>query len=109
MAERIARDLFPGLLHCRDDLAHAGALGDEQIDGVVLVHDRPQPPGFLGDIERPLRNKDGVDVPARGGIVEPFGELRLAHPLVMRERGGGGEPAAVAPHDLVDDEHSRVR
>ena len=30
-------------------------------------------------------------------------------PLVVRERGGRGEPAAVAAHHLVDDEHPRVR
>ena len=33
---------------------------------------------------------------------------RLLHPLVVRERGGRGQPAAVAAHDLVDDQHPRV-
>ena len=41
-------------------------------------------------------------------IVQPLGELRVLDPLVVRERGGRGQPAAVPAHHLVDDQHPRV-
>ena len=54
-------------------------------------------------------HENGVDVPTVGGILQPFGKLRAADPLVVRERGRCGKPSAIAAHHFVDDQHSRVR
>ncbi len=49
-----------------------------------------------------------MDVPAPRVVAET-GELLAGEPLPVRDGGRAGEPAAVPSHDLVDDEHPRVR
>ena len=48
------------------------------------------------DVERGTAEPDGG---------QPFGAVEQ---LAVFQRGGGGEPAAVASHDFVDDQHARV-
>ena len=105
---RVALDLLAGGLHLRDDLGDAGALGQEDVDVALLVHDGLEALGLGGDVELHLGEEDGVDVPALLGQAEGGGPLLGLEQVVVAAGGLGGEVAAVAAHALVDDEHTGV-
>ena len=108
VAEGVALDLLAGGLHLRDDLGDAGALGQEDVDVALLVHDGLEALGLGGDVELHLGDEDGVDVPALLGQAEGGGPLLGLEQVVVAAGGLGGEVAAVAAHALVDDEHAGV-
>jgi hypothetical protein len=56
-----------------------------------------------------LGHEHGVHVPAARVVAEALDELLLGDPCVVAASGLGREPATVAAHDLVDDEHAGVR
>ena len=63
----------------------------------------------LGDVERPLGHEDARGRPsARRNSPATRRTRACLDPLVVRARRGRGQPAAVAAHHLVDDEHPRV-
>ena len=49
-------------LHLVNDVLHAGALVDEDVDDLAGIHDLGQPPGLRLDVERDLGDADRVDV-----------------------------------------------
>ncbi len=108
VAEGVALDLLAGGLHLRDDLGDAGALGQEDVDVALLVHDGLEALGLGGEVELHLGQEDGVDVPALLGQAEGGRPLLGLEQVVVAAGGLGGEVAAVAAHALVDDEHAGV-
>src|SRR5690606_29158366 len=109
VAEGVALDLLARRLELRDDLVHARALGQEDVDVALGVHDRLEALGLGVDVDRELRQEHGVHVPALARQAEGRGPLLRVEPLAVLGRGRRGEPAAVAAHDLVHDEHARAR
>ena len=108
VAEGVALDLLAGRLQLGDDLGDAGALGQEDVDVALLVHDGLEALGLGGQVQLHLGQEDGVDVPALAGQAERRGPLPGGQQLVVAAGRLGGEVAAVAAHALVDDEHARV-
>ena len=106
--EGVARDFLARFLHRGNDFARARAFGDEEVHAVLFVHDRAQPLGLCRNVEAALGHVDAVDVPPRGGVVDPFRKGRGLHPVVMLARGRRGQPTAIAPHNLVHDQHARI-
>ena len=85
MAKRIARQALTLPLHGGHNLTDPGALGYEEVDAVLAVHDRPQPLGLFNDVEWPLRQDYAMDVPTGGGVLQPLGEAGAPHPPVVRQ------------------------
>ena len=108
MAEGVTLDLATGGLDLRDDLGDAGALGQEDVDVALLVHDRLEARGLGVQVDLHLGQEDGVDVPTLLRQADRGHPLLGLQPVVVALRTGGGQPTAVAAHDLVDDEHARV-
>ena len=108
MAEGVALDLLAGRLQLGDDLGDAGALGQEDVDVALLVHDGLEALGLGRQVQLHLGQEDGVDVPALAGQAQGGRPLLGLQQLVVAAGGLGGEVAAVAAHALVDDEHARV-
>ena len=108
MAEGVTLDLATGSLDLRDDLGDASALGQEDVDVALLVHDRLEALGLGVQVDLHLGQEDGVDVPTLLRQADRGHPLLGLEPLVVALRTGGGQPPAVAAHDLVDDEHAGV-
>ncbi len=108
VAEGIAGDVFAGGFHLFYDGVDTGAFGDEEVDVVVFVHDGLQALGFGGHIDFHFGDVDGVNVFAGGGEADFGEEVELGELFAVDFSGVGGEPAAVAAHDFVDDEHAGV-
>lgn len=108
VAKGIAWDLLAFGLHHGDDIGDAGALGDEDVHVVNFVHDGFEASGFGLDIDGHFRDVDAMDFKAFAAEAE-FGQIFLVvNEFGIFVSGGSGEPAAVAAHDLVDDEHARI-
>ena len=108
MPEGIARHVGAIRLEGGHDLVDAGTLGDEDVGTVELVHDGPQSPPFGLEVEVELGHVHGVHVPPAGVVADARDELTRGEVSPVAPRGLRGEPAAVAAHDLVDDEHARA-
>jgi len=106
--EGVARHLLPAGLQLGHDGRHAGALTDEQVHVVHSVHDRLQALRLRRKIDRHLGNEDAVDFQVGAGEPEAGDEFLAVEELAVGRGRRRGEPAAVAAHDLVDDEHARV-
>ena len=64
--ERVALDRATAGLDRGDDVLHAGALRQEDVDAADLVHHRSQARRLGVEVDRELRHVDGVDLPALG-------------------------------------------
>ncbi len=109
MAEGVARNFLPLGFHLGHDAFHAGAFADEDVHAIVTVHHGAQTGGLFLKVDLHLGNVDAVHVPPL------LAQADAGHPVVAIDelavlRGGGrGEPAAVPPHHLMDDEHAGIR
>ena len=108
MTESVAGNDLAALLHLLDDVGDAGALGNEDVDAVKLVHDLVEALGFGLEVDAGLGNVHGVDVLTAEREVESGEELRAAQHLAVVLRRLVREPSAVAAHDLVDRERARI-
>src|SRR5207245_1444675 len=86
----------------------AGTLADKQVDVALPVHQGAEALGLGLHVEGELRDIDGVDAVALLGEADAGDPLLGGQAGLVGAGGGGGEPAAVATHDLVDDEHARA-
>src|SRR5699024_5137552 len=109
VAEGVLLRLLAAGLHLGDDLGDARALGEEDVHAAGVVHDGLEALGLGLDVERQLGQEHGVDVPALGAVADPGQPLLLRVPVLVVLRRLRGEVAAGTAHDLVDDEHLRVR
>ena len=109
VAEGVAGDLFTVCLHLGDDGVETGALREEDGHVADLVHDLVEALGLLGDVDDALGNVDAVDVPGLLREADLRQPLLVLDPLAVLLRRGGGQPSAVAAHDLVHDQHARTR
>ena len=108
VAEGITLNLATGSLNLRNDLGDAGALGQEDVNVALLVHDRLQALRLGVQVDLHLGHEDGVDVPTLLGQADRGHPLLGLEPLMIAQRTRCGQPTAVAAHDLVDDEHAGV-
>lgn len=108
VAEGIARDGFAAGFHLGDNGLDAGAFGDEEVDAVVVVHDGLEAGGLLFDVDFHFGEEDRMDFLASPGEADAGEEGGFVEEFAVFDGGGGGEPAAVASHDLMDDEHAGV-
>mmetsp|Transcript_34630 Transcript_34630/g.73721 ORF Transcript_34630/g.73721 Transcript_34630/m.73721 type:complete len:584 (-) Transcript_34630:630-2381(-) len=101
--QRLAASLLLG-----NDVLEASTLADEDVHIILLIHDGPQPCRLGMDVNRDLRDEDGVYVKAplleTNARVEGLGRQAVA----VNARGGSREIATTAAHDLVHDQHARV-
>mmetsp|Transcript_4312 Transcript_4312/g.12453 ORF Transcript_4312/g.12453 Transcript_4312/m.12453 type:complete len:277 (+) Transcript_4312:319-1149(+) len=107
--KRVARHIDALRLELAHDVAHAGALGDEDVDAVVLVHYLLKALALRLDVDVALGHVDSVH--AQPLLVhKELGEERVVAQVLLVLGGGcRGEPAAVTAHNLVHNEHARVR
>ena len=108
MPEGVAGHFLALGLEFGDNGLHTRAFGNEEVYGIDLVHHGAQARGLGGEVHRHFRDKDAVNVEA--GAIQTEGRqpfTMVEHPAVGLRRGGG-EPPAVAPHHLVDDEHAGI-
>mmetsp|Transcript_6486 Transcript_6486/g.18901 ORF Transcript_6486/g.18901 Transcript_6486/m.18901 type:complete len:464 (+) Transcript_6486:232-1623(+) len=108
VAEGVARHLSTVRLELAHDITHAGTLGDEDVNAVVRVHDGLEALRLCLDVNRHLRHIHGVHAQALLVHEELRQEGVVGQVLVVGVGRGRGEPAAVAAHDLVHDEHARI-
>ncbi len=108
VTEGVARDLFAVGLELSDDLFDTRALGKEDVHAVDVVHDLAQALGLRLEVDGHLRHVDRVDLVLLLVEGEARTEGLAVEHLAVLLGSGGGQPAAVPAHDLVDDEHARV-
>ena len=108
VAERVLFDVFAARKHLRHDLLDRRAFAHEDADAILFVHLLLETLGLGRDVELHLRHVNGVDVEVRSREVEVFDESERRKPLAVHLGGVSGEPAAVAAHHLVHEEHARV-
>ena len=90
-------------------MAGSCAFAKENVYAVVLVHLRIEAFDLRFHVDLHFRHPDGIDIPAKL-VEECVGEpVILVEALMIIVGGAGREPAAVATHDLVDDELARTR
>jgi hypothetical protein len=108
VAERVAVHRGAASGHLGDDAVEAGALADEDVHVALLLHDGLESLGLGLDVEGHLGQVDRVDGVAALGDAEARDPGLGGEALLVFLRRGGGEPAAIAAHDLVHDEHARA-
>ena len=108
VAEGVAVDLLAARDKLLDDARRIGALADENRDAAFRIHDAAEPFALGLDVERELGDVDAVDRLSSALEVEFRQERELGKARIPRSRRGGGQPAAVAPHHLMDDERARA-
>ena len=108
VAERIALDGVAARLHLGDHGFDAGAFADKEVYVALPVEQLVQALHLRVEIERHLGQINPVHRPAFGHEPETGHELAAVDETQIVPRRGGGQPAAVPPHDLVDDDHARA-
>ena len=106
--ECVAGNFFAVGFHFSNDCLYARTFGDEDVYAVVFVHNLLEARGFLFDVQFHFGNVDCVDVAARLCETESVGEFALREQLAVFRRRCRSQPAAVAPHYFVDNEHTRI-
>ena len=109
MAERVARHFFALGFHFLDDGVNARSFGDEDVHAIVEIHNGVEAFRFLRDIDFDFGNVNAVNIVFFRVNADFGNEFVRVEAAAVFARGRGGEPAAVAPHDFVHDEHARVR
>jgi len=107
-ASSFARNGFAGGFHFLDDGFNAGAFGDEDVHVVDLVHHLLQAGGFGGKIDFHFRHEHRMDILAILREADLGEEIQFRQTFTINLGGVGGQPAAVAAHHFVDDQHARV-
>ena len=108
VTERVARNFLSVGLHLFDDRFNARAFGNEDIDGIKFVQNSPQALSLGGYVDFHLGNEHAVNfktIAIQSDFRQPF---RVSEQFVVFKSGRRREPAAVAPHHFVDDEHARI-
>ena len=108
MAKGIAGDLLAVLLHLGDNVLDAGALGKEDVDTALLIHDLLETGTLTLNINGKLRDPDGMDIArlCTGGEGRHKGLLLQSLAVVLG--GGGGQVTTVTAHDLMQDQHAGI-
>ncbi len=109
MAEGVALHLLAALKHLLNDAGGVGAFADEHADAALPVHDGLQPRALGLDVHRDFGHINRIDRLAFRPEVQPGNEVQPVQPLAIGAGGRGGQPAAVPPHDLVDQQRARAR
>ena len=108
MPEGIAFNRFAARFHLGHDLFDAGAFGDEHIHAVLAIHGQFQALGLGLNVDRHFWNIDRIDVLVRTIEIEAGYKCQRVQAIAIGLGGGGRQPAAIATHDFVDDQHARI-